>query len=236
MKLSIIVPCHNEEKNLPLVVIAFAAAIHRSDIEVIIVNNCSNDNSATVLAELASRHPFLRIVNEDRPGYGFAILSGLRAARGTYIGWTHGDLQTPASDVIRALDSIEAGGNSEIVFVKGRRRGRPLFDVFFTMGMSFFESIYFRKMLVDINAQPTIFHRSFFARWADPPTDFALDLYAFCLARASGLSMVRFDVFFKKRLYGESNWNKDFGSKIKFIKRTIRFSRALKKRLAKLQS
>ena len=46
-------------------------------------------------------------------------------------------------------------------YVKGDRKGRPIFDQIFTLGMSFFETIYLRTKLWDINAQPNIFHRSF---------------------------------------------------------------------------
>ena len=54
-------------------------------------------------------------------------------------------MQTDPKDVIVALDIIEGNelgivGTDCPIYVKGRRRGRPLFDTIFTVGMSFFES------------------------------------------------------------------------------------------------
>lgn len=233
MKLSIVIPCYNEEKNIPLILSCFKEALARHDIEVIIVDNGSTDGSAQVLHELLPRYSFARSVRVPlNQGYGFGIIAGLKEAKGEYIGWTHGDLQTPPADVVKALEIIEKLGSPEDVYVKGRRRGRPLFDRMFTAGMSVFESLYLHAVLYDINAQPNIFHKSFFKRWDNPPYDFSLDLYALYLAKKSGLRIIRFPVFFSKRIHGESHWNKDLHSKWKFIKRTIDFSLELKKKLA----
>lgn len=231
MKLSIVVPCYNEAENIPLILERFRAVISRDDIEVVLVDNNSSDNSKTILAELLPKFGFARSVFEPTPGYGNAILAGLRAAKADYIGWTHADMQTDPKDAIRALEIMEGAGSPKDMYVKGRRRGRPLMDVVFTLGMSVFETLYMRCVLFDINAQPNIFHRSFFEAWQNPPGDFALDLYALYLAKTMRLRVARFPVVFPKRIHGTSTWNTGFASKWKFIKRTIKFSRELKKKL-----
>ncbi len=234
MKLSIVIPCYNEEKNIPLILTGFSKVIKRNDIEVLIVNNGSTDGSAIVLKNLLSNYPFARVIEiEKNQGYGFGILSGLKEARGEYIGWTHGDLQTPPADTLKALEIIEKVGSSKKIYVKGQRKGRPLFDNFFTFGMSIFESLCFGKFFYDINAQPNIFHRNFFKSLVNPPHDFAFDLYAFYMAKKQNIPIIRFPVLFGKRIYGESHWNKNLHSKWKFIKRTALFSVNLKKELRK---
>ena len=87
------------------------------------------------------------------------------------------------------------------------------------------------ERLHDINAQPNIFHRSFFESWDNPPHDFSLDLYALYMAKKRKISVVRFDVLFPERIHGTSSWNTGFAAKKKFIKRTLDFSSKLKKRL-----
>ena len=232
MKLSIVIPCYNEEKSILLILKGFGEVIRRNDIEVIIVNNGSTDNSEYILNDLLPRYPFTRSIKvEINQGYGFGILAGLKEAKGEYIGWTHGDMQTPPKDVLMALKIIEDKGSPQKIYIKGGRKGRPLFDRFFTLGMSIFESLYLGKFLYDINAQPNIFHRSFFESWLNPPYDFALDLYAFYSAKKLNIPVIRFPVVFSKRIYGESHWNKNLLSKWKFIKRTIFFSYSLKKKL-----
>ena len=227
MKLSIVVPCYNEEENIPLILKRFDEVIQRDDIEVILVNNGSTDNSAQVLTELVPKYAFARTtLVEVNQGYGYGILQGLRQCTGEYIGWTHADMQTDPADILKALDIIEQ--QNGLVFVKGNRKGRPLFDVFFTAGMSLFETCYLHEKLYDINAQPNIFPKMFYDSWENPPYDFSLDLYALYMARKKKLRVIRFPVLFPERIHGESKWNTGLKSKWKFIKRTIDFSIKLK--------
>ena len=228
VKLSIVVPCYNEEENIPLLLERFGEVVSGKDMEVILVDNGSTDGSAHVLKELLPRYSFARTVAVSvNQGYGYGILQGLKECRGEYIGWTHADMQTDPADIMKALEIIEK--ERGLVFVKGNRKGRPLFDVFFTVGMSLFETCYLHERLYDINAQPNIFSKIFYSEWKEPPFDFSLDLYALYMARKKGLKVVRFPVMFPERIHGESKWNTGFSAKWKFIKRTVAFSVKLKK-------
>ena len=233
MKLSIIVPCYNEEKNIPLILEKFSSVIKEADIEVLLVNNGSTDNSEQIMTDLLTKHSFARVVKvEVNQGYGFGITSGLKEARGEFIGYTHADMQTAPGDLLKGLEILEKQYNPKNTYIKGDRKGRSLFDQFFTIGMSFFETFYLGKKLWDINAQPNIFHKSFFESVKKScPKDFSLDLYFLYMAQKSKLNVIRFDVVFPKRLYGESSWNDGLASKWKFIKRTLDFSYKLKKEL-----
>lgn len=232
MKLSIIVPCYNEEKNIPLILGKFNEVIKSGDIEVVLVNNGSTDNSEAVFNRLLPDYSFARVVKVAvNQGYGFGITSGLRDAKGEFIGYTHADMQTDPADVLKALEIIEKQPDAKNCYVKGDRKGRAFFDQFFTMGMSLFETVYLGTKLWDINAQPNIFHRSFFEGLENIPKDFSLDLYLLYIAKKKGLKVIRFNVVFPPRIHGESSWNTGFASKKKFIKRTIEFSTKLKKEL-----
>lgn len=233
MTLSLIIPCYNESKNIPLVLEKLNSVIKRDDIEVILVNNGSTDNSQEVLDELLPRYPFARSIKiEVNQGYGFGITSGLKEAKGEFLCYTHADMQTDPADPIKALEIIESQENPKNCYIKGRRRGRPFFDEFFTIGMSLFESIYLKTPLWDINAQPNLFHKSFFEKVAsNAPKDFSLDLYLLYMAKKLELKVIRFDVLFLPRIHGISSWNRGLKSKWKFIKRTLEFSVRLKKGL-----
>jgi len=232
MKLSIIVPCYNEEKNIPLILEKFNEVIKRDDIEVVLVDNGSTDNSEEVFNRLIPVFKFAKVVKVKlNQGYGFGIFSGLKKAKGEFIGYTHADMQTDPTDVLKALEVINKQVNPKQCYVKGDRKGRSFFDQFFTIGMSCFESIYLGVNLWDINAQPNIFHRSFFESLKNIPKDFSLDLYLLYMAKKRGLEVIRFDVIFPPRIHGESSWNNGLTSKWKFIKRTIDFSKKLKNML-----
>jgi len=232
-KLSIIIPCYNESKNLPLLVSRCKEVANKdSNIEIIIVDNGSTDDTSLVLDELISNLSFItRVRIEVNQGYGHGILAGLTVATGEILSWTHADMQTDLGDALKGLDYFNSEANSEELFVKGRRQGRPLTDVFFTVGMSIFEILLLRKFMWDINAQPTMFHRKFFLTWNMPPEDFSLDLYVYYMAKKSRFVVKRFPVVFSERVHGVSKWNVSFISKYHFIKRTLIYSIGLQKRM-----
>lgn len=231
MKLSLVIPCYNESANLPSLIARCAEVAQAGDVEVLLVNNGSTDDSAEVLARLLPSHPGVRSIHvQKNQGYGFGILSGLRAAQGDVLSWTHADMQTDPMDVIKGFELFKQQGRD--IFVKGKRHGRPLADVVFTVGMSCFETALLQKPLWDINAQPTMFSNGFFQTWSgDAPHDFSLDLYAYYMACSAGLPVHRFPVLFGKRLHGTSHWNVNWAAKRKFIKRTVDFSLELKKKV-----
>ncbi len=224
------IPCYNEEKNIPLILEKFKACISNEDMEVVLVDNGSTDGSAAVLDKLLPQYSFARTVFVPvNQGYGYGILQGLKASKGDFIGWTHADMQTDPADVVMAYHILEERDWNTATYVKGNRKGRGMEDQFFTFGMGVFETLYLHKRLYDVNAQPNIFSRDFYKSWQNPPYDFALDLYALYMAQLRKLNVVRFDVQFPPRLYGNSHWNTGFKSKWKFIKRTLSFSRKMKK-------
>ncbi len=230
MKLSIIVPCYNEKENIPLILKRFNEVIKNENIELIMVDNGSTDGSLKLLKSLIKKYKFAKVVIvEKNQGYGYGILQGLKEATGDFLGWTHADMQTDPNDVIKAYKLLEKNNWKSNLFLKGNRKKRPFFDKIFTFGMSLFESCYLKTYVNDINAQPNIFSRKFYKSWKKPPYDFSLDLYAFYLARKKNLNVIRFDVLFPKRIYGTSHWNYSFKAKFKFIKRTLQFSKELKK-------
>ncbi len=232
-ELSIVIPCYNEAKNIPLILDRFSQIIQYDNIEVILVNNGSTDETSLVLNELLPNFSFVRLVEITiNEGYGNGIVVGLQNAIGEFVGYTHADMQTDPADLLKAFDLIRKSENPKKCYVKGKRKGRPIFDQFFTTGMSVFESLYLKEYLWDINAQPNIFHNSFFHSIVDNcPKDFSLDLFFLYKAQKKGLQVIRFDVQFPNRIHGVSSWNTSLSGKWKFIKRTFIFSTQLKKKL-----
>ena len=232
-KLSLIIPCYNESQNLPLLIDRCKDLFSvNKNVQIIIVDNGSTDNTAEVLDELIIDLSFVKKVKVNHnKGYGHGILSGLREASGEILSWTHADMQTDICDVLKGLEIFDDEPNINDLFIKGKRMKRPLSDNIFSIGMSVFETILLRKKMWDINAQPTMFHRSFFSMWDNPPNDFSLDLYAYFTAKKFKLRIMRFPVFFSDRAYGVSHWNVNFYSKYRFIKRTLIYSFKLKKRI-----
>ena len=231
INLSIVIPCFNEAKSLPKLVKDFSKKLKRKDVELILVNNGSNDSSETILLNLKKNYNFLKTIRlKKNNGYGNGILQGLKKAKGQYISWTHADLQTDPYDVIIGFEKFKKELSPKI-FIKGNRLGRPLKDIIFTIGMSIFETILLKKFFWDVNAQPNIFHKNFFNMLEKIPLDFSFDLFFYFNAKKKKLKILRFPVKYPERKFGVSHWNTDFKNKMKFIKRTIKYSFQLKKEL-----
>jgi glycosyltransferase involved in cell wall biosynthesis len=96
MRLSVVVPCFNEEGNIAHVV-AQAAEVGRrlaSELEIIVVDDGSTDETAQVLARLQETVPELEVVaHSQNRGYGVAVRSGLDRAGMDYVFLTDGDGQ-----------------------------------------------------------------------------------------------------------------------------------------------
>ena len=90
-KISIVLPCHNGEKFLRQSLDSIMGQTMQ-DWELIIVDDCSSDNSASIADEYAARDKRIRVIrnkiNKKLPG---ALNVGFDAARGEYLTWTSDD-------------------------------------------------------------------------------------------------------------------------------------------------
>jgi len=92
MKLTVVIPAHNEEENI-LDVISKIEADLRLPFELIIVNDHSVDSTPSIVADLAIKYNNISLVdNKLDPGFANAIKTGLYSAKGEVIVPVMGDL------------------------------------------------------------------------------------------------------------------------------------------------
>ena len=232
LKLSIVIPCYNEAGNIPSLINKLES-IQSKEIEVILVDNGSIDNTPIILeSELNNKQLNIKFITlEKNIGYGHGIMSGVKEASGKVIAWTHADLQTDPLDVVNAYLIFEKNINHEKYILKGKRVGRNLFDTFFTSGMAVLSSFIMGVKLNDINAQPKMFNREFLNKMQSPPKDFSLDLYFLYLAKINEYKIIEFPVNFGNRLFGKSKGGGTLKGKLKLIKRTLHYMIELKKNI-----
>ncbi len=83
---SVVIPCHNEQMNIPALVEAMTQTYGDYLHEIIIVNDNSTDQTAEVTRELSACNPRLKLINRSHPnGVGRALKDGYAAATGRYI-------------------------------------------------------------------------------------------------------------------------------------------------------
>ena len=231
-KLSIVIPCYNEDNNIFPLFNKIDELITQDDsIEIIIVDNGSTDNTRKNImsSDLYKKKKIKLLEIEKNIGYGHGIMSGVNFSQGEFIGWCHADLQTEPIDVLNAYRSNIENFKNEKCIVKGLRKNRNFFDSIFTLGMSAIASLVFFKKINDINAQPKLFPRSFLYYIRDYPKDFSLDLYLLVMAKSKNYRIINHEVIMKKRLFGEAKGGGSFKGKLKLIKRTLVYIFELKK-------
>src|SRR5512143_815553 len=97
-KISAIIACYRDAPAVPIMHERLRAVFQKIDVdyEIIFVNDCSPDNAAEVLAELAGRDPKVVVINHSRNfGSQSAFTSGMRIATGDAVVLLDGDLQDP---------------------------------------------------------------------------------------------------------------------------------------------
>jgi len=113
LKISIILPCLNEEKAIASCLDEIKKTIKDNSLnaEIIVVNNNSTDSTASILSSYKKILPELVVVDEEKGGYGFAYLKGLATARGQYIFMADADGTYNFSQIPNFINKLEEGND-----------------------------------------------------------------------------------------------------------------------------
>lgn len=106
---SVIVPARNEEHNLPRL-LASLAALDYPDVEVVVVDDCSEDRTAVVAESFGARVIRGRPLPEGWKGKQWACWQGAEAARGDLLLFTDADTEHAPKGLARAVDDLLGSG------------------------------------------------------------------------------------------------------------------------------
>ena len=112
MKLSVVIPAHNEEDCIRDVTLQLTAALKKAAIpyEILVVNDNSQDRTEEVLQALHQEDPAIRHVNNCPPnGFGLAVRCGLRYFSGDAVAVYMGDGSDSPEDMVRFYEKIQEG-------------------------------------------------------------------------------------------------------------------------------
>ena len=116
-KLSLIIPCYNEERTLAnCIERVLEIATSELELELIIVDDCSKDNSLVVARELAKHHPEISVLHHDRNrGKGAALRTGFTHATGDFVGIQDADMEYDPQEFHVLLQPI-LDNRADVVF------------------------------------------------------------------------------------------------------------------------
>lgn len=119
---SVVVPAWNEVDSITNVLEGLTSNLENyADLEVVVVNDGSDDGTGRLVEEFAAKDRSIRVVkNHTRLGYGAALARGFEVAQNRFVAFIDGDGQIDPADVSRAVACFEPGVSAVI----GRRRRR----------------------------------------------------------------------------------------------------------------
>ena len=136
-KISIIVPCYNEEQALPLFYEELEKNISKFnenvEFEILFVNDGSKDNTLNIIKELSSKESKIKYISFSRNfGKESAIYAGLENASGDYITIMDADLQDPPALLEKMYNYIKNENYDAVGTRRVDRKGEPIIRSFFS--------------------------------------------------------------------------------------------------------
>lgn len=170
LTVSVVVPGHNEEKNIRPAMEAMASMFEDSGLkgEVVLVDDGSTDGTLAVARSLEAELPFLRVLtHQPRRGLSRALECGFSAATGDILVFYPADLQFSAHDIPRMVDKILEGHDIVTGWKQGRYEKRFVSAIYNLLSKWLFDiSIHdlnsvkaFRRELLDVFEFRSDFHR-----------------------------------------------------------------------------
>jgi glucosyltransferase len=128
-KLSIIVPCYNEQETLPYLYYALkkiSSEMEEQEFEFILINDGSKDNTLDLIIEIANMDSRIKYISFSRNfGKEAAMYAGLENASGDYIAVIDADMQDPPSMIPEMYHSIITEGYDCVAARRTNRDGEP---------------------------------------------------------------------------------------------------------------
>lgn len=110
--ISAVFPAYNDGGTIASMVSAAWIALRQvtEDFEIIVVNDGSADYTPTMLVEIATRYPELRVITHpSNQGYGAALRTGFSVATKDWVFYTDGDSQYNPLELVNLVDALRDG-------------------------------------------------------------------------------------------------------------------------------
>jgi len=227
-EVSIVLPFYNEEGNVRKVLqdLALEFGKEKVNYEIVAVNNGSWDKTPSIISDLRRRNKRIKRVDvKKNQGYGFGILTGLRGARGKYVGYGWGDGQVLASDFVKVFQELKSK-KLDICKVRRLNREEGLSRVIQSKVYNNLLRILFFITLKDVNGCPKIMRREVYESLNLQSKDWFLDPELIIKAKRKNYKIEEVPIIFKKREKGKSKV--DLKTPLEFSKNILKYRLGMK--------
>ena len=205
-KLAIVIPVYNEAKTIAKVVNDWSQIIEIDQLDLIIVNDGSSDQTLKILENLKKDTLNLIIINKKNEGHGYAICEGYKYASQNdypFIFQTDSDDQFFASDFIKLWN--KKNDIDEIILGSRASRKDPFIRVFLSkVILRTILSIFFGKYIHDPNIPYRLIHRNFLISFMkiNPEKYIAPNLIMSLFAK----NIIKININHKERNFDDQKW------------------------------
>ena len=165
MNLSLVIPCYNESENVPVIANELMPVVAQlrqqrsvESVEIVFVDDGSDDGTGVLLESRFGSDPGVRVVRHDRNrGLGAALRTGLQHARGDVIVTTDSDATYPFPLILPLLDKLQPGVDlvtASCYHPDGGVENVPGYRVFLSKSASFMYRVLVRR---DIHTYTCLF-------------------------------------------------------------------------------
>jgi glycosyltransferase involved in cell wall biosynthesis len=147
--ISIILPVHNEEKNLKELLLSWSKLLieNKIDYEFIIVEDGSTDRTKEIIVELEQTYPIINLSQKEKRGYSKAVVDGITHSTKKFILCTDSDNQIKVNSLIENL--INFPNDNEFLIGYRNPRNDPWNRLIYSKLFKIFHSILFNSKLID---------------------------------------------------------------------------------------
>ncbi|MBI2564752.1 glycosyltransferase family 2 protein [Candidatus Woesearchaeota archaeon] len=154
MKLSIIIPAYNEENTIKKIIQdsqqALLQVMQESDFEIIVMNDCSKDNTLKYCEEMQKKLKNLRIFsNHINFGKTLNLMRGFDLSHGEYVGFIDADYQYDPKDLPNLFKKVQEG--YDVVCGYRKLRKDSMYRKFMSWGFNTFNRVFFGIKVSDVN-------------------------------------------------------------------------------------
>ncbi len=162
--LTIFFPCYNDGGTIATMIIRAmqTAPAVTDDFEILVINDGSQDDSASILGEMARLYPGrVRLMQEPRPsGYGGVLRKGFSSAQKDWIFYTDGDAQYDPREMVVLSEAL--ADETDMVNGYKIKRHDPLHRVWIGLAYQYFVKLMFGLVIRDVDCDFRLMRRSIF--------------------------------------------------------------------------